>query len=275
MRKAALQRNEEKLSLEEETIPKAIEVPCSVPLTPSDKTQDQPNYYLKLHAAREAQERLLKEQEQLSFDAHTMSFTELLRELCCHWTASLKTVTICQIDGSFQCLLQPPTFPEEMFREMFLLPNIESLEVRGWILDSVEDVLSAEAEPISNLKSLTLPLAVGETNFGLSLSTLRNVAKICPSLESFQCHIQSLSQIPEYPIPTNAGLSHGLRELSIGNSFPLPDKQLYLIARHLYLLFPNLETINTSEQHNATQWVIVEEFLKMFQNARMDDLNRQ
>jgi len=251
-------------------------VPYPVPLTPSDKTQDQPICYFEMQKAREAQERLLKEQEQLSFDAHTVSFTELLRELCCRWKASLKTVTICQIGGSFQCLLQPPTFPEEMFRKMFLLPNIESLEVEGWILDSVEDILSAEAEPIPNLKSLRLPLAVGETNFGISLSTLRDVAKICPSLESFQCHIQYLSQIPEYPIPTNAGLSHGLRKLSIGNSFPLPDSErLYLIARHLYLLFPKLETINTSEQHNAAQWVIVENFLKMFQTTRMDDLNRQ
>jgi hypothetical protein len=159
---------------------------------------------------------------------------------------------------------------------MFLLPAIENLEVKGWILDSLDDVLNALSEPIPNLKSLLLPLAVGDTDFGISLSTLGAVAKTCPKLESLQCHIESLSQIPEYPIPTNDGLSHGLRKLSIGNCFPLSDtKRLYLIARHLYLLFPNLETIITSEQHNAAQWVIVDEYLKMFRTARMDDLNRQ
>ena len=227
---------------------------------------------------REVQERLLKERERSTslFDAHTLSFTELLRQLCCRWTASLKTVTVCQIGESFKCLLQPPTLPEETFRTMLLLPAIKNLEVKGWSLNSVEGVLSAETEPIPNLDSLLLPLASGEANFGISLSTLRRVAQTFPKLNSFQCHIESLSQIPEYPIPTDLGLSHGLRKLSVGNSSLIPDnKQLYLIARHLYLLFPNLETINTSEEHNAAQWVIVDEFIKMFQTARMDDLNRQ
>jgi hypothetical protein len=227
---------------------------------------------------REVQERLLKERERSTslFDAHTLSFTELLRQLCCRWTASLKTVTVCQIDESFKCLLQAPTLPEETFRTMLLLPAIKNLEVKGWILDCVKGVLSAETEPIPNLNSLLLPLASGETNFGISLSTLRRVAQSFPKLDSFQCHIESLSQIPEYPIPTDLGLSHGLRKLSVGNSSLIPDnKQLYLIARHLYLLFPNLETINTSEEHNAAQWEIVDEFVKMFQTARMDDLNRQ
>jgi len=163
---------------------------------------------------------------------------------------------------------------------MLFLPVIEDLEVKGWILDSVESVLSA-AEPIPQLKSLLLPL--GETKFGISLPTLRHVAKACPKLESFQCHIQSLTSVPEYPVPTNVGLSHGLRKLSVSNPFPSPaettgtGKQLYLIARHLYLLFPNLETINASEGHSDAVnalWATVDE-VKMFQTARMDDLYRQ
>ena len=223
------------------------------------------------------QERLMEEQERLaslSFDAHTVSFTEILQKLRCHLKTSLKSLSVCQLGVSFQCLLKPPTLPEEVFRTMLLLPAIESLEVKGWILNSVEGVLSA-AERIPNLKRLLLPL--GEPNPGISLPTLRHVAKTFPKLESFQCNIDPLSPVPEYSIPTDLGLSHGLRTLSVGSSFPLPVvKQLdYLIARHLYLLFPKLETINTSEEHNAELWVNVDKFVKMFQTARMDDLNRQ
>jgi hypothetical protein len=104
---------------------------------------------------------------------------------------------------------------------------------------------------------------------------LRRVAGTCPKLESFQCRINSLSLIPEYTVPTTEALSHGLQWLSVGNSSPLFDtKRLSLIARHLYLLFPNLKTINTSEEHNAEQWVIVDELVKMCQTARVDDMNR-
>jgi len=217
-------------------------------------------------------ERLLKEPERLAFEAHTETFTKILRKLC---LTSLSSLSVCQLGGSFQCLLNPPTLPEEMFRTMLLLPAIESLEVKGWILDSVEDVLNA-AEPIPNLKCLLLPL--GEPKSGISLPTLRHVAKICPKLESIQCYINPLYPVPEYSIPTDVGLSHGLRILSVG-TFPLPvAKQLgYLIARHLYLLFPKLETIRTfnGQLEDAELWVIVDEFVKIFQTARLDDLNRQ
>jgi hypothetical protein len=222
----------------------------------------------------EVRERLLMEQERLaslSFEAHTVSFTEVLRKLC---LPSLKSLYVCQLGVSFQCLLKPSTLSEEAFRTMLLLPAIESLEVKGWILDSVESVLSA-AETIPNLKCLLLPL--GEPNSSISLPTLRHVAKTCPKLESFQCYIDSLSPVPEYSLPTDAGLSHGLRTLSVGSSFPHPvAKQLYyLIARHLYLLFPELRTINTFKEHDMELWVSVDEFVKIFQIACMDDLNRQ
>lgn len=229
----------------------------------------------KMQEEREVQKKLLKEQERLAhvaFGVYTVPFTELLRTLCSRWAASLKAVSVCQLGGSFQRLLNPPTFPEETLRELLLLPAIENLEIKGWMLDSVESILN-KAEPIPNLKSLLLPL--DETNSGISLPTLRHIAKTYPKLESFQCRIEPLSQIPEYPVPTTDALSHGLRTLSVGNSSPLPNaKRLHLIARHLYLLFPHLETINTSEEHNAEQWVIVDELVKMCQTARMDDMNR-
>jgi hypothetical protein len=228
----------------------------------------------------EERERLLKEQERLtslSFKAHTESFTKKIRELCLT-SPSLKSLSVCQLGRSFQFLLKPATLPEDMLRTMLVLPAIESLEVEGWILDSVEGVLSA-IESIPNLKSLLLPSSEPNSGSGISLPTLRHVAKTCPKLESFQCYIDPLSPVPEYSssIPTDVGLSHGLRILSVGSFFPLPfaKKLGYLIARHLYLLFPDLETIRTSGGHDAELWVDVDDFVKIFQTARMDDLNRQ
>lgn len=226
----------------------------------------------------EERERLLKEHERLtslSFKAHSESFTKILRKLCLT-SPSLNSLSLCQLGGSFQFLLKPPTLPEDVFQTMLLLPAIESLEVEGWILDSVESVLSA-VESIPNLKSLLLPSSQPNSGSGISLPTLRHVAKTCPKLESFQCYIDPLSPVPEYSIPTDVGLSHGLRILSVGSFFPLPfvKKLGYLIARHLYLLFPNLETIRTSGGHDAELWVDVDDFVKIFQTARMDDLNRQ
>ena len=247
-----------------ETMPPKVERP-SIATSKQDAAKQQ----------GKVREMLLKEQERLaslSFEALTESFTKILRKLC---LTSLKSLSVCQLDGFFQCLLNHSTLPKEMFRTMLLLPAIESLEVKGWILDSVEDVLSA-AEPIPNLKCLLLPL--GEPNSSISLPTLRHIAKTFPKLEPFQCYIDSHSPVPEYSIPTDVGLSHGLQILSVGSSFPPPpvDKKLeYLIARHLYLLFPKLESVRTSEEHDAELWVIVDEFVKMFQTARMDDLNRQ
>jgi hypothetical protein len=242
--------------------------------TPTEVTSEGRKKKIKLTKKLEVRERLLNEQEipaSLSFEAHTLSFTKVLRKLC---LPSLKSLYVCQWGVSFQCLLKPSTLPEEVFRTMLLLPAIESLEVKGWVLDSVEGVLSA-AETIPNLKCLLLP--PGKPNSSISLPTLRHVAKTCPKLESFQCYIDPLSSVPEYSIPTDVGLSHGLRTLSVGSSFPHPvAKQLgYLIARHLYLLFPKLKTIKNSEEHNAELWISVDEFVKIFQTARMDDLNRQ
>ena len=243
-----------------------------------EKEKAQAERYLKeLEEEKKRQaERCFKEEERLaslSFDAHTASFTDLLQKLCCQSATALKEVSISQLGGeSFKRLLEPPTLPEEIFRKLLLLPLIESLEVKGWVLDSFESVLGV-AEAV-NLRSLLLPL--DEITFGVSLSTLRRVAESCPKLEKFQCHIQSdPDSIPQYPIPATDALSHGLRMLSVGNSSLLPNtKQLYLIARHLYLLFPDLEAINTSEEDNTEQWATIDEFVKMFQTARMDDMNR-
>ena len=97
---------------------------------------------------QEQEQRFLKEQKylrlasQVSFDSHTVFCTELIRTLYHRWMISLKAVSICQLDGSFQQLLEPPCLPGEMFRELLLLPAIENLEMNGWMLDSADSVIN-------------------------------------------------------------------------------------------------------------------------------------
>ncbi|KAF8801993.1 hypothetical protein BYT27DRAFT_7244935 [Phlegmacium glaucopus] len=144
----------------------------------------------------------LQRMARIAYDVYTKPFAEILRTLCSRWRTSLKSVSVCQLDGSFQCLLKPPILPEEAWLEILLLPAIENF--KGWTLDLVESVLDiTKRRP--NLKSLLLPL--DETNSGISLDALRDVAETCPNLESFQCRIEPLTLIPEYTVPTTGALS--------------------------------------------------------------------
>lgn len=208
--------------------------------------------------------------------ANSIPFSALLQLLPSRWSASLKTISVVNASGHYpQQVLIPPTLRNEAFRLLLFHPTIENLAVKGWTPDSVEDSILGLAEITpSNLKSLFLPL--DEANSGISWSTLRHIAITCPKLQSLQCRIKPLSLIPKYTVQTTEALFHGLRTLSIGNSFPdLHSNELYLIARHLDLLFPHLETITTFE-HNAEAepWIVVNELVKMCQTARMDERYR-
>ncbi|KAF8801996.1 hypothetical protein BYT27DRAFT_7014767, partial [Phlegmacium glaucopus] len=105
------------------------------------------------------------------------------------------------------------------------------------------------------------------------LSDLLDIAEACPMLESLECCISTLPPIPEYPVPTSKALSHGLQVLFIANdpTSPWDFKQLLLVARHLYLLFPRLQTIDNVEGPNAEQWVRIHDLVKMFQTIHKDD----
>jgi hypothetical protein len=107
---------------------------------------------------------------------------------------------------------------------------------------------------------------------------LLDIAEACPMLEYLHCCIDTLSPIPLYPIPaTSEALSHGLlQSLFVANN-PISVwdfNQLLHVARHLYLTFPNLRTINSVEGPNAEQWVRIRDLVKMFQVIRKDDVYR-
>ena len=200
------------------------------------------------------------------------SFVALLRLLSSRWSTSLKTVSVSPLCCSSQHSSIPPIIPKEALQSLLFHPTIKNLIVEDWTVDCAEDSILGLSAP-SNLKSLFLSL--DETNPGISLSTLRHVALTCPKLEIFQCRIKALSLIPEYTAPTTETLFHGLRTLSVGNS-PLHTDfmELYLIARHLDLLFPHLEMIASSGENDVDQWIVVNELVKICQTARVDERYR-
>jgi len=203
-------------------------------------------------------------------------FSALLQLLPTRWSTSLKTISVVNALGqSSQEVLIPPTLLKEAFRLLLSHPTIENLRVKGWTPDSVEDSILdlAELTP-SRLKNLFLPS--DEENSWISWSTLRHISVTFPQLQFLQCRINPLSLIPKYTVPTTEVLFHGLQTLSVDNSFPdLHSNELYLIARHLDLLFPHLETISTFESNaKAEPLIVVNELVKMCQTARMDERYR-
>ena len=190
------------------------------------------------------------------------NYTTILQTVSSRWSANLKTV-------KFDIL------PKLVYGTLLCHPRLEILELKRWEPDSVEDFLSSmKSSGPKNLKQLHLP--IDDPGSAISLSGLLDIAEACPMLEFLQCCIDTLSPIPEYSIPTTKALSHGLQSLFIANNpTPLWDfNQLLLVARHIYLTFPCLQTINSVEGTNAEQWVRIRNLVKMFQAIREDDVCR-
>ena len=201
----------------------------------------------------------------------------ILQTVSSRWSADLKTVKFNNLDGSSQPL---PTLLATVYGPLFCHPKLEILEFKQWKIDPVENFLSSlKSSRPQKLKQLHLP-AEDPDGSAIPLSGLLDIAEACPMLEYLHCCIDTLSPIPEYPIPaTTKVLSHGLlQSLFVANN-PTPTSlwdfnRLLLVARHLYLTFPNLQTIDNVEGPNAEQWVRIRDLVKMCQVIRMDDVYR-
>jgi hypothetical protein len=206
-----------------------------------------------------------------TFDRHTALYITLLQTVSSRWLANLKTVKFNQLDGSFQPL---STLPKEVYGTLFRHPKIETLEFKRWKLDSVEDfIFSLTTSGPENLKHLHMP--IDDPDSAVSLSRLSDIAEACPMLESLQCRINTLSPIPPYSSPPTKALTHGLQILSIVHDITSfwDFNQVLLVARHLYLAFPYIQTIDC-KSFNADQWVRIHDLVKMFQVIREDDVYR-
>jgi len=191
------------------------------------------------------------------------------------WSANLKAVKFNQLGQSSQSLSIPHALPKQIYETLFCHPKIEILDFKRWKLDSVEDfLLSLKSSGPKNLKQLYLP--IDDPDSAVLLSGLLDIAEACPMLEFIQCCISTLLPTLHYSIPTTKALSHGLQKLSIANNpTSLWDfNQLLLVARHLYLMFPHLQTIDNVEGPNGVQWVHIRDLVKMFQTIREDDMHR-
>ena len=218
---------------------------------------------------------IIEKAAQTMFDLHTASYITLLQTVSSRWSSVLKVVKINQLDRSSQPLPMPPALPKQVYKTLLRHPRLEILDCKRWKLDSVKDfLLSLKSSRSKNLKQLHLP--IDGPNPAVPLSGLLDIAKAFPMLESLQCCIDKLSPIPQYPIPTTSALSHGLQTLIIANN-PTSHwdfNELLLVTRHLYLMFPNIQTIDNVEGPKAEQWVCVRELVEMFQTIHKDDLYR-
>jgi hypothetical protein len=202
--------------------------------------------------------------------------TKILQTVSSRWSADLKTVKFNNLDGSPQPLPTLPVLPKLVYETLFCHPNLEILEFKQWKLDSVEDLLlSMNSSSPKKLKQLHLPID-DPSSVAIPLSGLLDIAEACPMLESLHCCIDTCLPIPKYSIPTTKSLSHGLKSLFVANNpTSLWDfNQLILVARHLYLIFPCIQTIDSVEGPNAEQWVRISDLVKMFQVIRQDDVYR-
>ena len=218
-------------------------------------------------------ERVRKRTQEI-FDLHTASYISVLQMVSSRWSAHLKEVRFNQLASS-QPLSILPALPKQVYGTLFSHPNIEIVEFERWTLDSVQDFLSSlTSSGTKNLKRLHLP--IDDPDAAVPLSGLLDIAKACPMLQSLQCCVSTLSPIPGCSIPTRI-LPHGLQTLVVANNpTSLWDfSQLLLVARHLYLAFPHIQTIDSLELGSkAEQWMHIRDLVKMFQTVRQDDMYR-
>ena len=201
--------------------------------------------------------------------------TKILQTVSSRWSADLKTVKFNNLDSSPQPLPTLPVLPKQVYEPLFCHPNLEILEFKQWRLDSVKDLLlSMKSSGNKKLKQLNLP--IDDPKSAISLHGLLGIADACPMLESLHCSIDTSPPIPKYSSPTTEALSHGLQSLFVANNpTSLWDfDQLLLVARHLYLTFPRVQTIDRVEGPNAEQWVRIRNLVKLLQVSRQDDASR-
>ncbi|KDR66429.1 hypothetical protein GALMADRAFT_217009 [Galerina marginata CBS 339.88] len=164
------------------------------------------------------------------------------------------------------------------------LRNLEQLEISGVGISDLDRALAGTNELWPKIQTLRLPLSSNSSNnartgvYGLSLSTLRHLARSCLHLTSIQSFIilpsdhSSLTGFDDKPI------SHPLKSLSVG-CFPEAQwrhdsenmDKVYHTASCLYAIFPNLDTIQTHEQYASEFWTEVHKLVKIYQKIRALD----
>ena len=212
-------------------------------------------------------------------DAESPSFVSVVEEAVHEtWKTTLTKLYLGQhedyVDSPSPDAASSPTLQVSALK-VLSHPTLEHLEVSGWKLDSLSTPLSQLSLASSKLKVLHFP--VGITNKGIPLSDLRLIAESCPNIVSFQSTITDLQSIPTYSRLNGAedALSHGLEILSVGNALENSNAQEILdVARHLFILFPNLKEIRTHEGQNEGQWKYIHSLVQMFQIVRLDDAAR-
>jgi len=188
----------------------------------------------------------------------------------------------CKLEESSESGLStlPPTLPSRAVEKMLLHPTLERLEIADWTLESTATCLSCLAPGPLRFKSklTTLCLPVGTINAGMKLSELRYLAVSCPDLISLQSTIVlDLQNLPPYGFGRAAddALSHNLKTLSVGSragsNWSWSLGEILTTARHLFVLFPALQNIQTHKGQQESRWVNIRTLFLMCQTACLDN----
>ena len=188
----------------------------------------------------------------------------------------------CKVEDSSESGLStlPPILPSRAVEKMLLHPTLEHLEISDWTLESTATCLSCLAPGPLRFKSklTTLVLPVGTINAGIKLSELRYLALSCPDLVSLQSTIVlDLQNLPPYGFgrAADGALSHNLKTLSVGSQagydWSWSLRETLTTARHLFVLFPALQNIQTHQGQYESRWVNTRTLFLVCQTACLDN----
>ncbi|KJA24854.1 hypothetical protein HYPSUDRAFT_38196 [Hypholoma sublateritium FD-334 SS-4] len=165
--------------------------------------------------------------------------------------------------------LHPLELPPAALRKLLFCPSITKLEIKNWVLKSVnETLLNPPSTSESPLPMQILHLPFEEAlHSGVALSTFHLVARLYPHLLDFQTHVIQCASANVRDLELSIS-NHGLKELSFSGEAPGVMEDMMEIAPYICFLFPHLERIVTYDGHDTAGWKSVYGLVKMCQKVR-------
>jgi len=146
-----------------------------------------------------------------------------------------------------------------IFKPLCALSQLEYLEIRAIpLLQSTDEDFHDLVSAWPKIKSLFVPFTHAHNS--TTLLALHSVAEFCPHLKYLQMSIRT-DNLPSFSV--TPVFSHNLEILSFRDS-TVGDPSL--VARHLDLLFPRLQSIRAEKF--ANEWKEVEKLVHMCQDVR-------
>ncbi|KAH9474464.1 hypothetical protein JR316_0012923 [Psilocybe cubensis] len=173
-----------------------------------------------------------------------------------------------------------PRFPSEVLQVLLQSQSLEQICISGIGMDFIPANIFSESGCRTKLKELQLP--VHNDSVGIPLMSLRQIAETYPSLVSLRCAIDLCSPVPQSSdtSASNNPLTHKLKFLCVTDPNFVKEKstvneeKLHDIARHINILFPNLEDIIAEGVDDFSYWKSIYRLVKLCRIAVVDEKRR-